>query len=257
VRQLARVESITTDQWKGVTSDGVTAGYAAEAAEASDNSPTLAQPVADTARGQAFIPFSIEVGQDWSSLAEEMGRLLRDGRDQVDATQMLTGNGSNAPIGVLAIGTSGSLTTTQRQQTAGTASFAVADVYSVMQALPARFRPDAAVVGHPSTFDTVYRFVGGGSTEPPLLPTREGPLLGVPKAEWSTMDTGTTSAKRLLVVGDWKNYLIADRIGASIELIPHLFGGSGRPTGQRGFYLFWRTGTVVLVPNAFRYLEVK
>jgi len=56
VRQVARVIQITTDQWKGVSSDGVTAAYAAEATEASDNAPTLSQPVADTAKGQAFHP---------------------------------------------------------------------------------------------------------------------------------------------------------------------------------------------------------
>jgi len=51
--------------------------------------------------------------------------------------------------------------------------------------------------------------------------------------------------------------LIADRIGGTIELIPHLFGATNRfPTGQRGLYYYWRTGSDVLVQNAFRYLEV-
>src|SRR6266511_2367465 len=44
VRGLSSVETIGTDVWKGVASDGVTAGFAAEATEASDNSPTLVQP---------------------------------------------------------------------------------------------------------------------------------------------------------------------------------------------------------------------
>jgi hypothetical protein len=38
---------------------------------------------------------------------------------------------------------------------------------------------------------------------------------------------------------------------------PHLFGATNRfPTGQRGIYAYWRTGTVVAVANSLRYLEV-
>jgi predicted phage gp36 major capsid-like protein len=36
------------------------------------------------------------------------------------------------------------------------------------------------------------------------------------------------------------------------EVIPHLFGANQRPTGQRGFYMHFRVGTGVLVPDAFR-----
>src|SRR5262249_10496609 len=80
VRQYARVETIATDKLNLIASDGVTAAYAAELTEASDNSPVLAQPVVDTAKGQAFIPFSIEVGADYPSLANELARLLADAR---------------------------------------------------------------------------------------------------------------------------------------------------------------------------------
>src|SRR5262249_29476992 len=72
IRQVARVFTIPTDQWKGVSSAGVTASYDPEASEVSDDSPTLAQPVIDSAMGRAFVPFSYEVGQDWGSLQEEL-----------------------------------------------------------------------------------------------------------------------------------------------------------------------------------------
>ena len=64
IRQLARQETIGTDVWKGVSSAGITAAFAAEAIEASDNAPVLAQPTVDTAKAFAFVPFSIEVGMD-------------------------------------------------------------------------------------------------------------------------------------------------------------------------------------------------
>jgi HK97 family phage major capsid protein len=252
VRQLARVEDIVTDQWKGVSSDGVVAAYAAELTEASDNSPTLAQPVADTAKGQAWVPFSIELGQDYATLQRELGRLLNDARAVVDATQFLTGTGSNAPKGILT-----GLTTSQRVQTAGAGAFVLADVYSLKQALPARFQDAAAFTWHPNRIDTIYRFVGGNSTEPPLMPSREGPLLGKPNHEWSTMATATTTGTKIGIVGDWKHFLIADRIGSTVELVPHVFGSANRfPIGARGLYYYWRTGSEVLAPNAFRYLEV-
>jgi HK97 family phage major capsid protein len=252
IRQIARVFTIATDQWKGVSSAGVTATYAAEAAEAGDASPTLAQPTIDCARGVAFIPFSIEIGQDWATLQSEMGRLMADGRDVLDATKFLAGGGTDEPSGVLT-----GLSTTQRVQTAATATLAVGDVYSLKQALPAFFMPNATWAGHPARYDAIFRLVGGGSTEPPLMETREGPMLGRPKVEWTTMATVSTSGTKALIYGDFsRGFFIADRVGMSVELIPHLFGAANRfPTGQRGLYAFWRCGSKVVVPEAFKYLE--
>jgi HK97 family phage major capsid protein len=71
IRQLARVITINTTEWRGVTSAGVIASYDPELGEVSDDSPTLAQPVILTEKAQAFIEFSIEVGQDWASLQAE------------------------------------------------------------------------------------------------------------------------------------------------------------------------------------------
>jgi HK97 family phage major capsid protein len=39
VREVARVLTVGTREWRGVSSDGVTAGYVAEAVEATDASP--------------------------------------------------------------------------------------------------------------------------------------------------------------------------------------------------------------------------
>jgi HK97 family phage major capsid protein len=73
------------------------------------------------------------------------------------------------------------------------------------------------------------------------------------------MGTGTTTGTKLIIAGDFQaGYLIADRLGMSVELVPHLFGATSRfPKGQRGLFAIWRTGGGVLAQNAFRYLEVK
>jgi HK97 family phage major capsid protein len=93
-RSVATVRTMISDTLRLVSSDGVTAAYAQEATEASDNSPTLAQPTINAARGQCFVPFSWELGQDWGSLQQELGKLIADARDVVDATHFVTGDGS-------------------------------------------------------------------------------------------------------------------------------------------------------------------
>ena len=85
------------------------------------------------------------------------------------------------------------------------------------------------------------------------MPTREGNLAGLPKFEWSTMGTATSSGAKLAVLGDWSRFYIGGRVGMTVELIPHLFAtGGNRPSGQRGVFAYWRTGTTVAVANAGR-----
>jgi HK97 family phage major capsid protein len=83
-------------------------------------------------------------------------------------------------------------------------------------------------------------------------------ILGKPFRELSTLDSTTASNKKPLVYGDIAaDFRIVDRIGLQVELIPHVFGGSQRPTGQRGLFAYWRTGCTVQVPNAIRILKVR
>jgi HK97 family phage major capsid protein len=170
------VITVSTDQWKGVSSAGVVATYQAEAAAVTDASPTLAQPVIDCAMWRCFVPFSIELGQDWGTLQQELTRLIADARDVLDATQFLTGSGTDAPAGVLT-----GLSTSQRVQCAATSFPAVADHYSLKAAVPARFLPNLTWLAHQGQWDRTYRLTPSGSTtEPQMLPTREGQMLGRP-----------------------------------------------------------------------------
>ena len=77
LRELATVSTISTGTWKGVNSAGVTAAFSDEATEQRDNAPTLAQPSITTQKAQAFVPFSIEVGQDYMSLQAGTRQPLR------------------------------------------------------------------------------------------------------------------------------------------------------------------------------------
>jgi hypothetical protein len=197
--------------------------------------------------------------QDWESLQGELLQLISDGRDVLDSTKFLSGTGTNEPVGLLNIGGTGSLTTTQRVQTDVAATLDVDDVWDVKGNITnTRFAANATFLANSAMFDRIYRFTPSGSTtEPQAMPTREGPLCGYPKRDWSDMVNTTTTGSNVLLVGAFQNFLIADHLGMTVEIIPHLFGATNRfPTGQRGLYAYWRTGTVVAVPNAFRYLEV-
>jgi HK97 family phage major capsid protein len=66
---------------------------------------------------------------------------------------------------------------------------------------------------------------------------------------------GIATADYVLLYGDFSNYVIADRVGTRLELVPHLVGTNRRPTLQRGFILWGRVGADSVNDNAFRLLN--
>ena len=53
-----------------------------------------------------------------------------------------------------------------------------------------------------------------------------------------------------------ETFVIVDRIGSQIEIIPNLVGSNGRPTGTRGAFLWFRTGSKAVNASAARILDV-
>jgi HK97 family phage major capsid protein len=258
-RQVSRVTQIAGTTWQGLTSAGVTATRRSEADEVADNAPTLAQPSVTVQRVDAFIPFSVEIGQDWAGMQGDLAVMIQDAKDVEEATSFTTGSGTApAALGMVTGATS-------TDTAAGTASFAVADLYSVEQSLPPRFRPNAQWVGNRAIYNRVRQFdtQGGASiwTESlnvGIANNRTGNtgynLIGYPANEASVMATALTTGTAILVLGDFRQFLIVDRVGMDVELVPHLFGTNRRPTGQRGIFAMWRNNSTVLVPGAFRKL---
>lgn len=255
LRAIARVETIVTDEWKGVTSEGVVVSRADEAEEATDDAPTLVQPSVKPTRVQAFIPFSYEVGMEWGALRSEITRMLQDGKDVEEADSFVNGDGNPpAPGGIITTLDNGS-----HVETIGSNAFAVGDIYKLKSALPARFRSRASFLAEDTIYSLVRQFdtSGGADLWVQLADATPGRLVGKPAYEASEMEDTVGVGNLILLYGDFSNYLIVDRVGMSVELIPHLFGENRRPTGQRGFYAMWRNSAVVLVDNAFRLLKVK
>jgi HK97 family phage major capsid protein len=256
IRQIARVQQTTVNTVDFVTSTGVTAAFGAEATEASDNSPTLVQPSANVEKAFAFVPVSIELTQDWVSLTSELAVLFSDARDVLESQKFATGlgHGSHEPQGLISAGGATAVVTT-----GSTATIGVSDVYSLIEALGYRFRPNARIVGNPTVWDRVYRLVASAdATNAPLMTGgRGGDLLGIPKAESSGWTSATTTGSTVLTYGDYSHFRIVDRLGSQVEIINHLFGASNRyPTGQRGVYFYWRCTSLPLDTSAFVSLKV-
>ena len=251
IREISRVEQITVDEWRGVSSTGITASYAAEATETTDNAPTLVQPTVSTEKAQAFVPFSIEVGQDWSGLQGQMATLLTDAKDTLEAGKFISGTGTNEPFGVLT-------GTTNTVAAATGLTMTLANLYSLKNALPPRYRVNGAYLADSAILDRVRQFDTVGSSAAIWVDSlQEGTparLLGRPVYEASEMAETITNGTKIALYGDFSRYLIADRVGLTIEVIQHLFGANQRPTGQRGLYAYWRNGAKVLDANAFRAL---
>ncbi|WP_258177318.1 phage major capsid protein [Streptomyces solincola] len=251
LRRYARVESITTKAWQGVTTAGITVSRSAEAAEVASNEPTLDQPEVTPTRVTGFIPFSIEIDQDWNQMRSEMARLLQDAKDEEESVSFVTGSGTGTnPQGIV----TGATTLVE---SATTNTFVAGDVYKLEEALPPRWREGAHFLGNKMIYNKIRQFA---ATDGHALWTRIGAgqpaeLLGYPAHEVSAMSADTTSETvPYLVFGDLKQFLILDRVGMSVELVPHLLGPNRRPTGQRGLLAIWRNTSRVLVPGAFRAL---
>lgn len=257
-RQISRVVTTTTDTWNGVSSAGVTASWDAEAAEVSDDAPTLAQPSITPAKAAAFVPVSFEAFEDIAGLAQEVVRMFADAKDRLEEAAFATGDGSSKPTGV---SYKISATTASRVSATTDNSFGVEDIYKLIEALPPRFRGNASFVANLAIIDKIRQFgtsnnYHGYTTD--LTGSGISALLGKPMYESNSMDgTIGTGNDDVLLVGDFSNYLIVDRVGLSVDFIPNLFSTSnGRPTGQRGWYAHWRVGADVATTAAFRQLRV-
>ncbi len=252
---IARVETITTDAWKGVSSAGVTWSWDAEGAEVSDDTPTLAQPTVPVHTARGFVPFSIEVGQDYPNFAAETATLLAEGYSELTAAAFATGTGSGEPLGIV---TALDANTNVEVVVTTDGTFSATDVDKVWTALPDRAKANATwlmstdVESYIAGWGDAY---GGRTTD---LASRLSTLRGRPHVTSDYMPdfTGTTGAANILVVGDFRRFVIAQRAGMSVELVPHLLGTTnGRPTGQRGWFAWARVGSGTSDDTAFRLLQ--
>lgn len=248
---IARQVTVNTNQWKGVTSAGVTWTFQTEAAQVTDASPTLAQPTVQIHMARGFIPYSIEVADDYPQFAEEMSTLLREGYDELLLDKFTRGSGSGEPRGILT-----ALSANTNVRVTGTTSGTIGspDPYKVWKALPQRFRRNASWLMSVGVNNAIRQIGTTNVFHGYTVNLPEGwadQLFDSPVYESPYMPDTTTSTSAtdgVAIVGDFKNYVVARKGGMSVELIPHLFQqttagtGVGMPTGQRGWFAYARIG---------------
>jgi HK97 family phage major capsid protein len=261
------VETIAgSNEWRGVSSDGITAGYAAEASEVDDDSPAFVQPTVNVERADAFVTFSFEIGGDWAGLGAEMSRGFSAAKDELEANKffMGLGHGSVEPLGLITDidGVAGCVVTGGAIN-----DFTVDDLYAVEEDLGPRYRPLARFCANRAIYNKVRQF---GSTSDADIWQRDlsvgldnnavgntgATLLGYPAEEASEMDSTVTGGAEILLFGDFRHFIIVDRVGMQVETVQHIIGANRRPTGQRGLLAWWRNSSGVLAQNAFRLLVV-
>lgn len=257
ILSVARIESITNNEWRGVSAAHTSWSFDSEAAEVSDDASTLAQPTVPVHMARGFIPYSLEVGMDYPAFAAEMGRLLNSGYQDLLASKMATGSGSGEPTGVFTAVTGASVTVSVT--TAGT--FDGAQLDRVWAGLEERFRGNSTWFMSVDVENRIRAFSAGDNYNRFTVDQSQGGLMvlngrQVILSDYAPSYAGvTTGASNILVLGDFSNFLVAQRVGMNVELVPHLFGASQRPTGQRGWFAYARVGADVVVDNAFRRLQ--
>lgn len=264
MRSLAKVVTIPTNVWHGVSSAGVTAEWTAEASEFTDASPTFTQPTITPIRADAYVQASFEVVAD-SNVAAQIGMLFADAKDRLEGTAFVSGTGSTQPEGIV---TRLNVTTASKVAAQTNASFGAVDVFALVNNLPARYQNNCQWLAHWFTYNLARQF--GGANQPnfwvDLGPGIPSQMLGRSTYQSSAMlnasgavglSSATASSDNVLILGDFsEGYLIVDRIGLETVYNPLVLGGNRRPTGEVGWACFWRVGADTTNADAFRMLVV-
>ena len=131
-------------------------------------------------------------------------------------------------------------------------------VYNLQNQLPPRWQANAQWAANLAIWNSLRQLeTANGALKFPGLQNTPPTLLGRKANELSNMDGtigGGAGNDSILLYGDFSNYVITQRVGSSVELLPHLVGTNRRPTGQRGIWLWARYGADSVNDAAFRML---
>jgi len=260
------VQLVGTNKWEAVTATAVLSAYAGEAVAPAEGGPTFGQPTYECLKASSFVTLSIEIAEDRPDMASEIAVLIQESKDTLEEEKFSIGAGTTVPWGVALLA---EYTTTK---TAGAGVVAIGDLYLLEAALPIRHRANAAWFMSRGTIRAVQGFEtsGGILFGQPFAtvgtPARNATgntglsLLGYPVWEApSISSTLTTPDTNPIVFCDPSSYIIVDRVGLNIEVIPHIFehAAGSRPMGQRGVYGYWRNTARRVNVDAGRILVIE
>ena len=253
-RQICRMETTATNSWNGVASAGVTGQWLAEAGVAADATPSFTQITVGPQKAAAWIFGSVEAIAD-TDFATQLPTIIDDAKSVLENTAFSVGTGTGRPLGIV---TAATTTVT----TAGVAAFAVADVYALQAALPPRARQGLtpAVVANVANINEMRQMdTAGGASYWPNLGTDAPPqVLGLRLAEASGMASTITTGSKIAVAGDFSKMVMVDRLGLTVQFSPVLLDqATGRPSGQSGWFSYWRVSSGLTDASQFRTLVVQ
>jgi HK97 family phage major capsid protein len=261
LRQAANVVIAISDVWNGISSQNIQYTYQQEGAEALDNSPSFGQPSIPTYMARGFIPVSIELLGDAANATQQVAKLLAGGKSDLEGVKHILGTGIGEPTGLVtalsASSNSGSVVTT-----AAAGTLTLADLYSVDAALPAHYRASASWISNKLVYNKIRAFDTAGSSAfwTNLTTDRPPQLLNRDALEAEAISGIVASGNKILVYGNLEAaYTIVDHVGGQItELIPMLFNTShSRPSGQRGWFSYFRQGSDLVNSQAVRCLAIQ
>ncbi|HIE95107.1 MAG TPA: phage major capsid protein [Acidobacteria bacterium] len=252
---ISNVKQITNDEWKGVSSAGVSWSFDAESAEVSDDTPATGQPSVPAHMARGFVPFTVEIGGDYPGFAEEISRLLGAGYDELALQKFTVGSGNGEPTGIF---TALDANTNVEVVVTTDGAFGAVDIGKVWKALPAAAQANATWLMSEGLLSDIGLLGDAYGTRTAQLTETVERIRNRPVATsaYAPSFTGSTGAANLLVVGDFRHFVIAQRVGMSVEYVPHLFGvTNGRPTGERGYFAYARIGSDSVADTKFRLLQ--
>lgn len=242
-RALANHEIGTSNTWNGVTSAGATANFVSEGTAVTDTTPTLGALVITPSKIMTWIFGSFEVLDD-TDLSSQVPGLFDEARARLEGSAFAIGTGTAQPFGVV----------TRAAADASAGALTAAMIYNLDQNLPPRFRNGGKVAwASNESIRNVARQVAKFTGAVESIVDDSGPvprMLGYEYYESSAMLGGTTG-NRELVLGDWKSYIIVDRLPSVVIAEPLVMTGSpGLPTGQRGWLNYSRVGADTVTQGA-------
>jgi len=260
VRRLARVVEGTQNVWHGVSVGGVTTYWKGEGSAFTDGTPAFSNPSVTAGFLSAYVTGSYELFEDSSAQAQLPG-LIAEAIEFAEGTAFISGSGTNAPRGIVtAISATAGCTVTATTRGSFTSAASSVDVFALLNSVPSRYEDTATWLANKQTFNTIKQMPAGSGATSSIWPNYEAalgsPLLGSPTAQASDMPSTTVSGTVLIVLGDFSQYVVYDRIGTTVEFIANVVDGNGLPTGQRGLVAHKRVGGDVTDLNAFKFLKM-
>ena len=249
MRQLGQVITLSTDTDIPVEGNVPSFAYIAEKGAYGETDASFAVKQLRAYKAGAIVKVSEELLADSAvDLIDYLGTKFGQALADLENSSFVAGNGSGKPRGFI-------LDATVGVTAAATGAITFDEVRSLPFKLHDAYQARAAFIMHKETALAIALLKDSNGQYYWSLQEQVGrprTLLGYPVYTVSTMPTIATAAK-VIALGDFSNYLIAERQGMTIQKLVELYSGSG----QIGFRVNIRHDGLLLLAEAVQLLQMK